>query len=79
MVAILTEMISIITGGLVSFAEGIAGGLNAMVTDLFVVVGEGGTYSLSVFGGVISIFAGLALAFGLSRWVTNLISRLGRH
>lgn len=33
-------------------------------------------YELSVFGGVIIIFAGIALAIGLCRWAMNFVTGL---
>lgn len=36
-----------------------------------------GTYTLSMFGGIVAIFAGIALAVGLTTLVTKFIMSLG--
>lgn len=74
--AVLTEIIEILTGGITGVATGIGGGLTALVTSIFL-TGEGETQTLSVFGGVIVVFAGISLAIGLSRWVVNWVTSLG--
>lgn len=79
MSGILSEIVSILVGGLQSMASGIATGLNTMATSLFV-TGEGTTsspYQLSVFGGIVAVFAGIALAVGLTTLVTKWIMSLG--
>lgn len=76
METILSEIIQLLTGGLTEMATGIGGGLQALVTSIFL-DGTGETQTLSVFGGIIVIFAGVALAIGLSRWVTNWVTSLG--
>lgn len=81
MTALLTSIIEILVGGIVQLAEGIGAGLTALVTEIFVneIVGEGGavTYELTAFGGLIVVFAGIALAIGLSRFVMNLVTSFG--
>lgn len=57
MSTVLTEIVDLLVGGIQGMATGIASGLNTMVTNLFIVTGEGGTKSLSAFGGVVTIFA----------------------
>lgn len=76
MSAVLSEIITLLTSGLTQMASGIGGGLTALVTSIFL-EGEGDAMKLSVFGGVIVIFAGVALAIGLSRWVCNWVTSLG--
>ena len=79
MSGVLQEIVSILVGGLQSMASGIAQGLNTMATALFV-TGEGTTanpYTLSVFGGIVAVFAGIALAVGLTTLVTKWIMSLG--
>lgn len=58
-------------------ASGIAGGLNAMVTSLFIETSEAGAKSLTTFGGVVAVFAGISLAVGLTTLVTKWIMSLG--
>lgn len=68
--SILTEIIKYLTGGLTEMATGIGNGLNALVTNIFIDT-SGDTKKLSVFGGVIVIFGGVALAVGLSRFIVS--------
>lgn len=77
MSAILQEIISLLTGGITGIASGIGGGLTALVKNIFLVEGTGGEMTLSVFGGLIIVFAGVALAVGLCRWVVNWVTSLG--
>lgn len=76
---VLTEIIGLLTGGLTGIASGIGSGLQSLVTNIFL-NGTGTTedpYKLSVYGGVIIIFAGVALAVGLSKFIVNWVSSLG--
>lgn len=77
MTAVLQEIITLLTGGITQVATGIGGGLQKLVEGIFLDMTVPATPTLSVFGGVIIIFAGIALALGLCRWVTNWISSLG--
>jgi hypothetical protein len=76
MSAVLTEIIELLTSGLTQMATGIGGGLQALVGSIFLTTTEGVT-TLSEFGGLIIVFAGVALAIGLSRWVVNWLTSLG--
>ena len=79
MAAILSEIVSILTGGITGVASGVGQGVSTLVQDIFI-TGEGtqaSPYALSVFGGVIVVFAGIALAIGLCRWVMNFLTSLG--
>ena len=78
MSAVLTEIISILTGGITGIASGIGGGLASLVEEIFLNVGETST-ELSTFGGIIIVFAGISLAIGLSRWVVNWVTSLGAN
>lgn len=77
MSAVLQEIISLLTGGITGIASGIGSGLTALVKNIFLVQGSGDTMTLSVFGGLIIVFAGVALAVGLCRWVVNWVTSLG--
>ena len=77
MSAVLQEIISLLTWGITGIASGIGGGLTALVKNIFLVEGTGGAMELSVFGGLIIVFAGVALAVGLCRWVVNWVTSLG--
>lgn len=81
MSAILTEICTLIVGGISQIATGMGAGLQTLVTSIFL-TGAGTSsdpYALSVFGGVIIVFAGISLAFGLSRWVLNFVTSLGNR
>lgn len=76
MQTVLTEFIGIMVSGIVSLAQGIAGGVVAMAKALFLEETEGVVSGLSVFGGIVAIFAGLSLATAITTrvytWVTSL-------
>ena len=76
--AVLTEIISILTGGISGIATGIGSGLGNLVSSIFLDTTGDGT-KLSVFGGLIVVFAGVSLAIGLSRWVVNWLTSLGAN
>lgn len=76
MTALLTEIIGILVGGITEFGKGIGAGLSSLVNAIFI-DSTGDTTKLSIFGGVIVIFAAIALAVGLSRWVVNFVTSLG--
>lgn len=78
MAQVLQEFVSILVSGIVSLAEGIAAGVVAMAKALFLET-DATTHAvtgLSVFGGIVAIFAGLALAISITTrvyiWVTSL-------
>lgn len=75
--AILTEIISIMVGGIVGIGEGIGGGLSALATSIFLTAGENPT--LSVFGTLVIVFAAISLGFSLTRWVLNFVTSLGNR
>lgn len=76
MSALVQAMIEILVAGLTGIATGIGSGLNALATNIFVTESNG-SYSLTVFGGLILAFAGIGLAIGLSRFVVNWVTSLG--
>lgn len=76
--SVLTEIVGILTGGITGVASGIGSGLSTLATSIFLEpVADGGTPTLSVFGGLVVVFAGIGLAIGLSRWVVNWVTSLG--
>ena len=78
MTAVLTEIIELLTSGISGMATGIGGGLANLVKSIFLEVGEtGAVEGLSIFGGVIVVFAGVALAVGLSKLVVHWVTSLG--
>lgn len=77
---ILSEIISILVGGITGIAEGIGSGLSTLATSVFLqTTGEGSSAvtSLSTFGILVCVFAGIGLAIGLSRLVVRWITTLG--
>ena len=76
MQAILTEIVSLLTGGIAGIAQGVGAGVSTLVSNIFI-DSTGTTQALSVFGGVIVVFAGVSLAIGLCRWVMNFLTSLG--
>lgn len=76
MSGILQEIVTILVSGITGVATGIGQGVSALVTAIFLDT-TGATPVLSVFGGVIVVFAGLSLAIGLSRWVMMFLTSLG--
>ena len=81
MSAVLQEIMTLLVSGISQLATGIGNGLKSLVEAIFL-TGEGtqaSPYALSTFGGVIVIFAGVALAIGISRWVMNFVTSLGNN
>lgn len=79
MSSILTEIISLLVGGITGIATGIGTGLQSLVTNIFL-TGTGTTsdpYKLGTFGGIVVVFAGVSLAIGLSRMVVSWVQTLG--
>lgn len=77
MATVLQEFVSILVSGIESLATGIASGIVAMAKALFLEVSDQGVVTgLSIFGGIVAIFAGLALAISITTrvytWVTSL-------
>lgn len=70
------DFISIIVSGLGAFASGVASGVSDFASALFLNVQNGQVVGLSVFGGILAIFAGLALAVAITTkvyiWITSL-------
>ena len=79
MASVLTEIISLLTGGITGIASGIGSGLQELAKDIFL-TGEGtqaSPYQLSVMGGLVAVFGGIGLAVSLSRLVFNWVTSLG--
>lgn len=79
-VQIMQSIIEILVGGISGVATGIGQGLSTLAQSVFLQTtgtGEGATSSLSVFGVLVVVFAGISLAIGLSRWVVNFVASLG--
>ena len=77
MTGVLQEIITLLTSGLSAMATGIGGGFNAFMTSIFLDT-TGASPVLSVTGGVIVVFAAIALSIGLGRLVANYLFGLGK-
>lgn len=78
--AIVAEIIAILTSGITGIAAAIGTGLNNLVNDLFFVTtgtGSEATTTMSMFGIMVCVFAGISLAIGLSRLVVKWLGSLG--
>lgn len=79
-VQIMQAIIEILVGGISGVATGIGQGLSTLAQSVFLQTtgsGESATTSLSTFGVLVVVFAGISLAIGLSRWVVNFVASLG--
>lgn len=79
-VQIMQAVIEILVGGITQVAEGIGSGLSTLAQSVFLQTtgsGDSATTTLSTFGVLIVVFAGISLAIGLSRWVVNFVASLG--
>lgn len=74
--AILTEIIQILVSGITGVATGIGQGLSSLAQNVFLDV-TGDSTKLSVFGTLVVVFAGIALAIGLSKFITKWVASLG--
>ena len=79
MANVLSEFVTILVGAIESLGTGIATGVANMASALFLKTNSstGAVEGLSVFGGIIAIFAGLALAVGITTKVYMWIVSLG--
>lgn len=76
--AMLTEIISILVGGISGVASGVGTGLSTLATSVFL-TGTGESQTLSTFGVLIVAFAGIGLSLGLCRWIVNFVTSLGQR
>lgn len=79
MSTVLQQFVEILVSGIVQLAEGIASGVIAMAKALFLETNAttGAVEGLSVFGGIVAIFAGLALAISITTRVYTWVTTLG--
>lgn len=78
--SIMQEIITIMTSGITQFAQAIGSGLSSLVKAVFLETtgtGAEATTSISTFGVLVIVFAGIALVIGLSRLVVSWIGSLG--
>lgn len=79
MLAVLQEFVNILVGAIEALGTGIASGVANMASALFLEV-DSTTHAvsgLSVYGGIVAIFAGLALAIAITTRVFTWITSLG--
>ena len=79
-VQIMQAIIEILVGGISGVATGIGQGLSTLAQSVLLQStgsGESATTTLSTFGVLVVVFAGISLAIGLSRWVVNFVASLG--
>ena len=76
----LTQFMSLLVDGIETLALGIANGVTVMAKALFLEVDSstGAVSGLSIFGGIVGIFAGIALAVGITSKVYIWVTSLGR-
>ena len=74
--AIVAEIIEILTSGITGIATGIGSGLKGLVDNIFFTT-SGDTTTMSTFGIMVCVFAGISLAIGLSRLIVRWLSSLG--
>lgn len=74
--AVVSSIIEILVSGITGIATGVGTGLTELVKSIFFTT-SGDTQTLSMFGIMIVVFAGISLAIGLSRWVLQFLTSLG--
>ena len=77
MTGVLQEIITLLTSGLSSMATGIGSGFQAFMGAIFLDT-TGASPVLSVTGGLIVVFAAIALSIGLGRLCANYLFGLGK-
>lgn len=76
MTELLQEIIGILVAGITGISQGVGSGLTTLAKAIFLTT-TGDATTLSVFGGLVVVFAGISLAIGLCRWVVNWVTSLG--
>ena len=72
---LLSEIVQLLVGGISGIATGIGDGLSTLAQSVFIETSDG---SLTVFGSLVVIFAGVSLAIGLSRYIVNFLTSWGK-
>lgn len=73
---IVAEIVNILTAGITNIAASVGQGLSTLATNVFL-TGTGENQTLSVFGTLVVVFAGISLCIGLCRLAVMWISSLG--
>lgn len=76
--AILQEIVSILTAGISGIASGVGAGLSTLASSVFL-TGTGENQTLSTFGTLVVVFGGVSLAIGLCKFVVYWITDWGRN
>ena len=81
MLGVLQEFVGLLVGSIVEMATGLATGITAMAKGLFLETNAetGVVTGLSVFGGIIGIFGGVALCVGITTRVFLWVTSLGKN
>lgn len=77
---IVAQIISILGSGITGVAGFIGSGINTLVNDLFFTTtgtGADAVTTMSMFGIMVCVFAGISLAIGLSRLIVQWLGSLG--
>lgn len=77
---IMSEIITIMTSGISSFAQALGSGISAIVKAVFLETtgtGADATTSISTFGVLVIVFAGIALVIGLTRLLVSWLGSMG--
>lgn len=77
---IMQEIITIMTSGITTFAQSIGSGISTLVKSVFLETtgtGSDAVTSISTFGVLVCVFAGIALVIGLSRLIVAWLGSLG--
>lgn len=77
---IMQEIISIMTSGITTFAQSIGSGISSLVKAVFLETtgtGSDAVTTISTFGVLVCVFAGIALVIGLSRLIVGWLGSLG--
>ena len=77
---IMQEIITIMTSGITTFAQSIGSGISTLVKSVFLETtgtGADAVTSISTFGVLVCVFAGIALVIGLSRLIVAWLGSLG--
>lgn len=77
-VQILQAIVEIIVGAFTGVGEGLGVAFSTLAENIFLTT-VGDATTLSVFGSLVVVFAGLSLALGVCRWVLNFITSLGQR
>ncbi len=77
-VEIVTSVVQTLVSGITGVAEGVGAGLSTLAQSIFM-TGTGDTQTISTFGTLIIVFAGISLALSLCRWVVNFVTSLGNR